>query len=369
MEEKMFDDFGPERIVEVYHPKLGMRGVLVVDNTALGPGKGGIRFTPTVDKNEVFRLARTMTWKNAMADLPFGGAKSGIMGDPKKLTPQQKEEWVAAFSRLLKGVVPLNYCAGPDINMAEHDMEVFAKANGDIAKSCTGKPKSLGGLPHELGSTGWGVFHAIKVALKHMGRDIKGVTYSVEGYGNVGEFVCKFMSEAGAKLVAISDSKGTLVVPEGIDVKKLFEVKKSKGTVTAYGGKVLPNKDICFQDVDVFITAAIPDLFGVADVPKIKAKLIVQGSNIATTTEAEEALAKKGVLVVPDFVANAGGVISSYMEYIGGTEEQMFKTVEEKITKNTELTLERAKNEGVIPRAAALKIAQERVRAKCKTCK
>ncbi|MCX6708785.1 MAG: Glu/Leu/Phe/Val dehydrogenase, partial [Candidatus Woesearchaeota archaeon] len=102
-----FDDFGPERIVEVYNPKLGMRGVVVIDNTALGPGKGGIRFTPSVDKEEVFRLARTMTWKNAMADLPFGGAKSGIMGDPKKLTPEQKDAWISAFSELLKGIVPL----------------------------------------------------------------------------------------------------------------------------------------------------------------------------------------------------------------------------------------------------------------------
>ncbi|VVB81246.1 Glutamate dehydrogenase 2 [uncultured archaeon] len=363
-----FDDFGPERIVEVYHPKLGMRGVVVIDNTALGPGKGGIRFTPSVDKEEVFRLARTMTWKNAMADLPFGGAKSGIMGDPKKLTPEQKDAWIAAFSELLKGIVPLKYCAGPDMNMAEHDMEVFAKANGDM-KACTGKPKALGGLPHELGSTGFGVFHAIKVALKHMNKDIKSVTYAVEGFGNVGEFVCKFMSEAGAKLVAVSDSKGTLFVPEGIDYKKLYDVKKSKGTVTAYGGKVLPTKDLIYQQCDVLVTAAIPDLFGVADVPRIKAKLVVEGSNIATTVEAEEALAKKGVLVVPDFVANAGGVISSYIEYINGTEEKMFKSVEEKITKNTQMVLERAKKENVIPRVAAEAIAKERVRAKCRTCR
>jgi glutamate dehydrogenase (NAD(P)+) len=365
---EMFDDIGPERIIEVYNPKLGMRGVLVIDNTALGPGKGGIRFTPTVDKAEVFRLARTMTWKNAMADLPFGGAKAGIMGEPHKMTPKQKDEWVAAFSKLLKGVVPEAYVAGPDISMAEHDMETFAKANGDM-KACTGKPKALGGLPHELGSTGFGVFHAIKVALKHLGKDIKKVTYAVEGYGNVGEFVCKFMSEAGAKLVAISDSKGTLVVPEGIDVEKLYDVKKSKGTVTAYGGKVLANKDVCFQNVDVFVTAAIPDLFGVADVPKIKAKLVVEGSNIATSVEAEQALAKKGVLVIPDFVANAGGVISSYVEYIGGTEAKMFKLVEEKITRNTQLVLDRAAKDKVIPRVAAEKIAKERVLAKCKTCR
>ncbi len=368
MEDKMFDDFGPERVIEVYHPKLGMRGVLVIDNTALGPGKGGIRFTPTVDKEEVFRLARTMTWKCAMAGLPFGGAKSGIMGNPRELTPKQKDEWVAAFAKLLKGICPQYYVAAPDISTAEHEMEVFAKANGDM-KACTGKPKALGGIPHELGSTGWGVFHAAKVALKHLGKDIKKTTFAVEGYGNVGEFAAKYLSEAGAKLVAVSDSKGALVVPKGIDAKKLLKVKQTKGTVTAYGGKVLPTKDLIYQEVDLLVTAAIPDLIKMEDVPKIKAKLIVEGSNIPTTIECEEALAKRGILVVPDFVANAGGVISSYVEYIGKNEKTMFRMVEEKVSKNTKLVLERAKKDKVIPRIAALKIAKERVRAKCKTCK
>jgi len=268
----------------------------------------------------------------------------------------------------LKGVCPQYYVGAPDISMAEHEMEVFAKSNGDM-RACTGKPAALGGIPHELGSTGFGVFHAIKVALKHMGKDVKGASFAVEGFGNVGEFVCKFMTEAGAKLVAVSDSKGALVVPEGIDFKKLFDVKKEKGTVTAYGGKVLPTKELIYQNVDVLVTAAIPDLFDMQDVPKIKAKLIVEGSNIPTSTECEQALAKQGVIVVPDFIANAGGVISSYVEYIKGTPNDMWKLVEEKISKNTQIVLERAKKDNVIPREAGLKLAKERVRAKCKTCK
>lgn len=364
-----YDEFGPERVIEVYHPKLGMRGVLVIDNTALGPGKGGIRFTPTVSKEEVFKLARTMTWKNAMADLPFGGAKAGIIGDPRKLTPKQKDEWVAAFSELLKGVCPEFYCAGPDISTTEHEMEVFAKANGSM-KACTGKPKSLGGLPHELGSTGFGVYHAALVALKHLKLDVKKVTFAVEGFGNVGEFVCKFMTEAGAKLVAVSDSKGTCLVPAGIDYEKALAAKKDKGTVTAYPKCTFrPSYELIYQDADVLFTAAIPDVIKKEDVPKIKAKLIVQGSNIPMTQECEELLAKRGILVIPDFVANAGGVISSWCEYVGKTEKQMFKTVEEKITNNTQLVLDRAEKDKVIPRVAALKIAQERVKKKCKTCR
>jgi len=365
----MFDEFGPEKIIEVYNPKLGMKGVVVIDNTALGPGKGGIRFTPTVDKGEVFKLARTMTWKNALAELPFGGAKAGIIGNPKQMSHDEKDAWVKAFAEGLKCVCPGQYIAAPDISMAEHEMEIFVNTIGD-KKACTGKPEHMGGLPHELGSTGFGVFHAAKVAIEHLGLDIKQVTFGVEGFGNVGLFVSKFMTEAKAKLVAVSDSKGTLYNKDGIDFKKLEKVKKETGKVTSYGeGKVFPCKDIIYQDVDVLVTAAIPDLIKKEDVPKIKAKLIVAGSNIPTTPEVEAALAKRGILVVPDFVANAGGVISSYVEHINGTKEQMFKLIEEKITKNTKLVLEKAEQEGIIPREAGLKIAKQRVLAKCKTCK
>ncbi len=368
MPELFFDGFGPERIVEVYHPKLNIRGIVVIDNTALGPGKGGIRFTPSVDKAEVFRLARTMTWKCAIAGLPFGGAKAGIIGDPKSLTPRQKDEWVAAFAKLLRGISPEHYVAAPDMGMAEREMGVFARANGSL-KSCTGKPEKMGGLPHELGSTGFGVFHSVIVALRHLGKKCEDVTFAVEGFGNVGESTCKFLTESGARLVAVSDSKGALVVPDGIDFERLKKVKKARGTVAAYGGKVLPSKDLIFQDVDVLVTAAIPDLIRMKDVPKIRAGLIVEGSNIPTTIECEQALAKKGVLVVPDFVANAGGVISSYVEYIGGRERKMFSLVEEKVRKNTSVVLGSAEKQGIIPRMAALRIAQERVRAKCKSCR
>lgn len=363
------DDFGPEKIVEVYHPKTGMKGIVVIDNTALGPGKGGIRMTPTVDKEEVFRLARTMTWKCALAGLPFGGAKSGIIADPKKLSSKEKDEIVAAFGKAIRIVAPDLYVAAPDISMAEHEMRVLVDAVGS-RKACTGKPKDLGGLPHELGSTGWGVFHATKVAVSFSGLKLKGMSVAVEGFGNVGSFAAKFLADAGAKVVAVSDSKGVIFNEKGLDVKKLSIVKEKEGTVTKYGsGKVLPADEIISLPVDILITAAIPDLIKNGDVKKVKAKLIVEGSNIPMTADVEEALRKKGVLVVPDFVANAGGVISSYVEYIGGTEKQMFKMVEEKITHNTKVVLERAKKEGVLPRTAALKIAKERVLEKCESCR
>ena len=363
-----FDGFGPEKIFEVYNAKLGMKGFVVIDNTALGPGKGGIRMTSSVSKEEVMRLARAMTWKCALADLPFGGAKSGIIADVKNLTQKQKDEMIVAFSESLKVVCPNQYVAAPDINTAEHEMEVFAKANGNN-QSCTGKPSKMGGIPHELGSTGFGVYHATLVGLKHLKMDVKKIKFAVEGFGNVGTFAAKFLTEKGAKLVATSDSQGVIYNEKGIDYEKLMKVKEKEGTVTKYPGKVLHGKDILSLNVDVLITAAIPDLISHGDVNKIKAKLIVEGSNIPTTPDVEMELHKRKILVIPDFVANAGGVISSYVEYIAGTQKKMFQLVEEKITKNTEIVLKAAEKRKITPREAAMEIAEERVLKECKTCR
>nr|MCK4929459.1 Glu/Leu/Phe/Val dehydrogenase [Nanoarchaeota archaeon] len=359
------DELGPEKILEVYDAKTGMHGFVVIDNTALGPGKGGIRMTPTVNKEEVFKLARAMTYKCSLAGLPFGGAKSGIIANPKEITQEHKDAMIKAFSKALKPVCPLLYVAAPDISTAEHEMKVFAQANGSM-KSCTGKPKELGGIPHELGSTGFGVYHATLVAVKHLGLDIKKLSFAVEGFGNVGRFVAKYLSGAGARLIAASDSRGVICNPKGIDFDKLLKVKKEQSTVTKYSeGKsciVLKGEEIVGLEVDILVTAAIPDLVTDANKSKIKAKIIVQGSNIPMTPEIEEYLHKKGILVIPDFVANAGGVISSYVEYIGGTPKDMFKMVEEKIIKNTAEVLEKAKKAGIKPRDAALSIAVDRIK-------
>ena len=364
-----FDNFGPERILEVYNPKIGMHGFVVIDNLALGPGKGGIRMTPTVSVTEVSRLARAMTWKNALADLPFGGAKAGIIADDRNISPQKKDELVAAFATALKVVCPELYVAGPDMNMAEHEMEVFARANGSM-QSCTGKPKTIGGIPHELGSTGFGVFHALKIALKHKKKNIKNIRVAIEGFGNVGWFVAKFVTEAGGKVVAVSDSRGTITNQKGFDFKKLVKTKEQKKTVTLYGqGTISKTEDIIAVDCDVLVTAAIPDLISEKDLPKIKAQFIIEGSNIPMSSACEQKLHERGVLVIPDFVANAGGVISSCVEYIGKDKEYMFKIVEEKITKNTEEVLTRAEKEKKMPRIIAEMIAQERVLKKCKICK
>ena len=357
-----YDEFGPEKILQVYDPLTKMRGVVVIDNTALGPGKGGIRMVPDITTEEVARLARAMTWKCSLAGLPFGGAKSGIMADPKKMSQEEKKQIVKAFSKALKPLVPNQYIAAPDMNMAEEEMRWFAEENGD-PKACTGKPADISGIPHELGSTGFGVFHATKIAVEHLGLDLNHISVAIEGFGNVGMFTAKFLAEHGAKIVAVSDSKGCIYNEDGLNIEKLIKIKKETQAVKNYKpGKVLENEKLFGLEVDVLIPGARPDVITSENFHKVKAKIIVEAANIPMKPEIEEQFHKKNVLVVPDFVANAGGVISSYVEYIGVTPDDMFKMVEEKIKKNTKLVLERAEKDEISPRTAAVEIAKEKVK-------
>ncbi len=364
-----FDEFGPEKILEVYDARTGMRGFTVIDNTARGPGKGGIRMTPTVSVDEVAKMARTMTWKCALADLPFGGGKSGIVADDRTLMKKKKMEIMRAFSRAIMPICPLQYIAAPDMNTGEDEMAEFAKANGDM-KSATGKPSTMCirpgvgcGIPHEFGSTGYGVFHATKVAMEHLKMPVKGAKVAIEGFGNVGTFAMRYLTEAGAKVVAVSDSKGAAYHVGGMDYQKLMDVKGKQGSVTKYpGAKVLDREALFELPVDVLIPAAVPNSINEKNFRKIKARIVSEAANIPMTTEIEEKLHELGILVVPDFVANAGGVISSYAEYVGKHPGQMLKLVEEKITKNTRIILDRAKASKQSPRAAAMEIAVKRVR-------
>ncbi|HLC59147.1 MAG TPA: Glu/Leu/Phe/Val dehydrogenase [archaeon] len=354
------DDLGPEKIIEIHNPKIGLKAVLIIDNTARGPAKGGIRMTPSVDVEEVFRLARTMTFKNALADLPFGGGKAGIIFDAKT-HPEKKKELMKEFGRQLKLICPKLYIAGPDVNTGEEEMRAFAEGNGSM-KSCTGKPKDIGGLPHELGSTGFGVSHATLVALDHLKIAHKDATVAIEGFGNVGTFAVKFLTQFGLKVVAVSDSKGVIYNKDGLDYETLMKVKNETGSVVNYKpGEVLSSKDIFELPVDVLMPAALPDVINQHNVDNVKAKIVLEAGNIPMTVDMENRLMSRGILVVPDFVANAGGVISSFAEYRGYDQNKMFQLVEKKIVKNTKLALKRSKKDKISTREAAMKIAKERL--------
>jgi len=368
------DKFGPEYLLDVYDSKTGMRGFLVIDNTTLGPGKGGIRMTPDITLAEVFALARTMTWKNALAELPFGGAKAGIVFDPKTQSSYEKKMLIQAFSTALKPFVPKKYIAGPDMNSGEQEMQWFVEANGNW-RAATGKPAELCmlsfgkgksvqqcGIPHEFGSTGFGVAHATRVAAEHAGIDLAGAAIAIEGFGNVGEFATKYLIEMGAKVVATSDIGGAIYNEKGLDFTKLLEAKK-KGSVTQYKkGKKLSHEEIFELPVDILIPAAIPNVIHKDNYKKVKANIMVEAANVPIPHDIEEKLHERGVLVVPDIIVNAGGVISSYAEYRGYNPKDMFRMVKSKIVRNTKVVLENSKKAGISPRKAAMKVAEDRVR-------
>lgn len=350
------DSTGPEYAVRVYDPKIGMEGFLVIDNTARGLGKGGIRMTSSVSMEEVFRLARTMTWKNALADIPFGGAKGGIVwkGGDEKL----KKAFVQSFARAVKPFIPTKYIAGPDVNTTEKEMRWIAEALGNWQAS-TGKPAKFCkgkkcGLPHELGSTGFGVAHATKVAAESVGMDIRGATVAIHGFGNVGTFAWEFLTEMGAKVIALANSKGGIHEPNGFDAKKLKAIIRKHGQVQEYPGKQISTQDFWKLPVDILIPASVTDVITDANKKDIKAKIIVEGANIPMTESIEEEFHSRGVVVVPDFVANSGGVISSYAEYSGYSPEKMFKMVEEKVVKATKIVMGESKKTGKSPRKVAM---------------
>ncbi|PIT92591.1 MAG: Glu/Leu/Phe/Val dehydrogenase [Candidatus Harrisonbacteria bacterium CG10_big_fil_rev_8_21_14_0_10_42_17] len=365
------DEWGPEKIVKVYDPAIGMEGVLVIHNTALGPGKGGIRMTPDISEEEVLRLTRTMTWKNALADIPFGGAKAGI-GLTEKAR-ENKKVFMQSFARGLKELIPKLYIAAPDVNTGEQEMKAFVEAIGNW-HGATGKPanycrtvngKKKCGIPHEVGSTGFGVAHATKVAAKITGLGIKNATVAIHGFGNVGSFAYLFLKKMGANVVAIGGSKEALYSKNGFDDKKLKPIAKNRPTLWSYphGQKITPD-ELLELPVDILIPASVTDIIHSKNKNKIKAKIIVEGANIPMTEPIERELHKKGIVIVPDFIANAGGVISSYAENRGYSNEKMFDLVKKKITKITKSVIEKSIASGRDARSVAMDIAHEKVRTR-----
>ena len=351
------DDLGPAKIIHIYETSTKLRAVVVVDNVAAGPSIGGVRMAPDVSTEECFRLARAMTLKNAAAGLPHGGGKSVIYADPR-MPISEKETLIRAFATAIGDIK--DYIAGPDMGTDERCM---AWIKDEIGQS-VGLPSEIGGIPlDEIGATGFGLGVATDVARKFCDMNLSGAGVVVQGFGSVGKHAARFLVERGAVLVGAADSRGTLYQPEGIDLKDLTKLKASGKPVIDYPtGKKLDREDAIGLECDIWIPAARPDAVREDNVDRLKAKLVIQGANIPVTPDAETALHRRGILSVPDFIANAGGVICAAVEYHGGTQSAAFATIEEKIRKNTEQCLEKAKNSGNTPRQASQDLAEERVR-------
>lgn len=351
------DDLGPAKIVRVHEPSLDLQAVLVVDNVARGPSVGGLRIAPDVTVEECARLARAMTMKNAAAGLAHGGGKSVLRADPR-MPAERKQALIRAFAHALRN--EHDYVFGPDMGTDEGCM---AWVHDEIGRA-VGLPAALGGIPlDELGATGWGLANAAEVAAPRCGIPLSGARVAVQGFGAVGRHAARFLAERGAVLVAAGDSTGTLANPRGIDIEALARVKASGGSVRDLdGGEKLERDAVIGIDCDIWIPAARPDVLREDNAALLKAKLVLQGANIPFTEAAERMLAARGVTIVPDFIANAGGVICAAMEFAGATQSAAFDAIAEKIRANTEAVLAAAARDRVLPRAAALALAEQRVR-------
>jgi glutamate dehydrogenase (NAD(P)+) len=363
------DEWGPEKVLQVYDPDTGMKGVLVIDNTSKGPGKGGIRFAPSVTPLEVFRLARTMTWKCAASGLPFGGAKGGIIADPNKV---DRVSWMKSFAKMIRPYCPSQYIAATDVGTTELDMAIFAHEIGDM-RACTGKPSELGGIPHELGTTGYGVSVALQTAFDIL-KELKIIQLSksqtrvvIQGFGNVGSFAARFLDQNGIKVVGVSDVSGFIYSKDknGLNISKLMKDMKGKAKLSDLKDYEydLRDKDEIFEiDLDIFIPAAMGGVINNKTAPKLLGngvKMVVEAANIPTTVDACEYLYKNKIWIIPDFLANAGGVIGSFVEYQGRTEKEAFDLIEYKITKNIKEVLTEAIMKEENPRKIATELSKQ----------
>ena len=348
------DDLGPEKVVHIYEPKSKLRAIVVIDNVSLGPAMGGCRMARDVSTQEVFRLARAMTLKNALAYLPHGGAKSAILADSGTA---EKEALVRAFAQAIKTLT--DYIPGPDMGTDEESMAFVLDEIG----RASGLPKVLGGIPLDsLGMTGYGLSVAGKVAADYIGLPLENARMVVQGFGHVGKAAAKYFGDLGVKLIATSDSQGAIHNPDGIDVPALVQAKESDTPVGQSGlGKPVTGEDLLKIESDIFVPAARPDVFTEANQAWLKTRLVLEGANIPITHEAAKRMHKREIMIIPDVIANSGGVICAATEYQRLSEDNAFDRVQVTVSDNTAELLKRVVKEAMAPHDIAQKMARERI--------
>jgi len=350
-------------------------GYRVQHNNARGPYKGGIRYHPNVSLDEVRALAMWMTWKTAVLDLPLGGAKGGIICDPKTLSPGEVERLTRRYAYAISGIIgPYEDVPAPDVYTGPQHMawimDTYSVLKGHLEPGViTGKPIEIGGSLGRNDSTSRGVAIVVAEAAKNLNINVKGATVAIQGFGNVGSNAAIIMAkEYGMKIVAVSDSKGGIYNKNGLNVDKVLAEKEKSGTVTTYkDAEKITNDEVLTLDVDVLVPAALEQVITKDNAGKIKAKIIGEGANGPTTPEADEILYQKGTVVIPDILANSGGVTVSYFEWVQDLErlqwslEQVNKMLEQKMIKAFNDVYEASKKYKTDMRTAALTVAVSRV--------
>ncbi len=297
-------------------------GYRVQHDRSRGPMKGGLRYHPTVDMDEALGLASLMTWKTAVVNLPYGGAKGGISVDPATLTPRELERLTRRFVQQIHDIIgPQTDIPAPDLNtnaqVMAWIMDEYSRMHGFSPAVVTGKPVDLFGSRGREEATGRGVVFALEEYLKDAGQgEVRGKRFAVQGFGNVGSWACRFLHERGGRVVAVADAGGGVQAPDGLDIPKLIEHARTGRTVAGCpGADAITNEALLVLDVDVLIPAALGGVITESNARDVRARLVVEAANAPTTPRADEILAERGVTVLPDIFVNAGGVTVSYFEW------------------------------------------------------
>jgi glutamate dehydrogenase (NAD(P)+) len=320
----------PSREIIVHFPvtmdngKIDMfTGFRVQHNIARGPGKGGIRYAPDVTLDEVRALASWMTWKCAVVNIPFGGAKGGVICDPKNMSQGELERMTRRYtSEIIDFIGPEKDVPAPDVNTNEQTMawimDTYSMHVGHTVTSVvTGKPLNIGGSRGRVEATGRGVMVSCDESLRYLNMPIDGCRVIIQGFGNVGSNAARLMLEHGYKIVGIAEKEGGLCNPNGIDIHQLLEYKYRNGTTLGFrGAEAMPSEELMLNDCEILIPAATENVITSRNADQIKARIVVEGANGPTTAVADEILADKRIFIVPDILANAGGVTASYFEWV-----------------------------------------------------
>jgi glutamate dehydrogenase (NAD(P)+) len=307
-------------------------GYRVTHNIARGPSKGGIRYHPDVTLDEVKSLAMWMTWKCALMGIPFGGAKGGVVCNPKRLSQGELERMTRRYtSEIVNEIGPEKDIPAPDVGTDPRVMawifDTYSMNKGhSVLGVVTGKPLNLGGSLGRLEATARGAHYCIREAVKKQGRSLSDMRVAVQGFGNVGSYLAKFVAEDGAKVVALSDSSGGIYKANGIDVALALAHKQETGELSGLKDtESVTNDELLLLDCDVLAPCALEQVITSENADKVKAKLICEGANGPTTPTADEILEDRGIMVLPDVLANAGGVVVSYFEWVQGLQEYFWK--------------------------------------------
>ncbi|WP_123307232.1 Glu/Leu/Phe/Val dehydrogenase [Cellulomonas sp. PhB143] len=350
------------------------RGYRVQHNVSRGPGKGGLRYHPSVDIDEVRALAMWMTWKCAVVDLPYGGAKGGVTIDPREHSERELERVTRRYTSEIKPIIgPERDVMAPDMGTNEQTMawvmDTYSVSEGyTIPGVVTGKPIAVGGSLGRATATSRGVVHTAKAALNEAGVDVVGASIAIQGFGKVGSHAAAIFAEEGARVVAVSDQYGGVVNRDGLDVDALFTHVAATGTVVGFEeADEISNHGLLGLEVDVLVPAAVEGVLDEITAQQVRARFVVEGANGPTTGEGDTILAKNGVVVVPDVLANAGGVVVSYFEWVQAnqaywwTEPEISERLEHRMHSAYADVSALARREDVSLRDAALAIGVQRV--------